>query len=164
MGYFVQLAANQRGFTRSTLYWHIGCCRATSLAHLGAAASGLATAIVRGAPATSVVSELQAILDGTSAIQPASVETFVFAFEAYTRETTAELQSMADAAQAKAMEPYINQIREMFLKKLTPQPAPTADPVPTDNSSGATASTVEEQHPLAPVFQLPLPYDYGNAA
>lgn len=162
--YFVQLASNLRGFKRASLYWQIACCRATSIAHLGAAASGLAIAIMSGATVASLPGELQAILDGKSTITPASTATFVFAFEAYSRESAAEFQARADAAKAKAMEPYAFQVYEALLKCLTPQPATTVAPEPTANTNGAPTSTHEEQYPLAPVFQLPLPSDFGTAA
>lgn len=160
--FLAQLAARQAGCERSALFWSIARCRATSLAHLGAAASGLAMAIMAGAQFVWAPDELQDILDGKSKIRPSSAEAFVFAYEAHARESALEIKAMVQAAEAKAMEPYIIQIRDTLLKHLAPQPTAAAEP--SSSSGSAPVTPVEELGHLAPVFQLPLPGDYGDAA
>lgn len=160
---FVEAASLLCFRQRSSLYWQVACCRNTSIGQLAAAASGLATAIMSGRRTMSPGEELQAIIDGKSEIKPTSAASFVFAYEAYKLECAAESKAIADAAVAKAFEPLKVKILEMIMKRLAPQQAQAAAPEIVPDTEPTSMPRAEEERPLAPIYRLPVPGDYGDA-
>lgn len=157
IGYFVDLAAFRSFCPRSSLYWQVACCHTESLAQLAAAASGLASELMSNKWFFSPIGELQSILDGNSAIKPTSAVSFVFAYEASTREAAAE-------ANSKFLEPYVNAALENFAKRFEPQQVPVTAPANAEGPNDVPLPQPDEERPLATIYKLPIPGDYGSAA
>jgi hypothetical protein len=155
--YFVDLAAFHSFRPRSSLYWQVACCHTVSIAQLAAAASGLAGVLMSKVWTSSPIDELQAILDGKSAIKPSSAASFVFAYEASMREGAAE-------AKSKFLAPFVNAALENFSKRFEPQQVPVTAPANAESPSVLPLPQPDEERPLATIYKLPIPGDYGSAA
>lgn len=155
--HLVDIVALRSIYPRSSLYWQVACCHTGSLAHLAAAASGLATELMSGTFFVSPIGELQGILDGKSAIKPTSAASFVFAYEASNREAAAE-------ANKKFLQPYVDAAMEILANRFAPRQEQEKAPVNSGSAGVSPLLQPEDDRPLATIYQLHFSGDYGNAA
>ncbi len=160
---FVDVTARFCCLPRSMVWLQITACRSASLSQLADAASGFAVAILSNRGRFSHFGDLQDVLDGRSTIEPLSAATFAFAYESFQREIAAEVRAGVDAAHATAWAPRANDLLEALMKQLAPETAPGTAPDRVENAATSPSPSPQDERPLAKIFVLRAPDEYGSA-